>query len=282
MPNETVYPYVLPATVPYHRYALPVYGGTERVEFLYRYKRPTENLFLGKIKLSRIAIDMPTDVLSRVVKYFLNQYFLEEAKAEDIVNRVFPKLCWLTDEFLKFGFQYPISVHYNPRVKLNVIHPGSIRGIVYNLFRTTETADCLYFNTGGVKFEFLKDLRVVDKQELLDQADNIEIEVVADHGSIIPHINLNPSSVTPNVKQWHEFVRRRLTSPNFKIYTNVDMPLFKPWLVSESDATVKIYLDTTKVDESMDDVMLRSAILAVIGKPYKSTWLTITHMDSSV
>lgn len=280
MADETVYPYVLPPTQPYHLNALRVYGSAERIEFLYKTKRSTENLFLGNIDVSKLSLRTSEDVAPRVIKYFSENYYLDDKTTQDITKRVFPKLCWLTDEFLKSGFKYPISVHYNPRIQENVIHPGSIRGIVYNLFKKSNTAYCMYFNTGGVKFDFLNSLRVLDKQELLDQTSNMEIELVADHGSIIPHINLNSKVVKPSVSKWHDFIYRRLTSPSFSIYSNLDIEILKPWMCSERDACIKIYVDTTKINESIDDIMVKSAILAVIGKPYKSDWLTVTHINT--
>jgi hypothetical protein len=66
----------------------------------------------------------------------------------------------------------------------------------------------LYFNTGGVDFDFMKSLKIFKKEDVIQYTQNIEIELVADHGSIIPHFNLDVTSVVPNVEIWHDFIYR--------------------------------------------------------------------------
>lgn len=282
------YPYVLPPTDPYHFNAIPVFGTFERIEFFYKYKRASENLYIGNINAKHLKFSTASSHLSRVENYFLQKQYLDSEVPNDITKRLVPKLCWLTDSLFKTGFKYPVCVHYNPRIKENVIHPGSIRNLVINLFQTDYEVSCLYFNTGGVNFDFMQSLQIFSKDELSKYTKNLEIELVADHGAIIPHINLDgPTSqvaasaaIIPNVSKWHEFVYRRLISPSFTIFCNIDIGMLKPWYVAKvEDAEIEININPEKlqVNEVYDDIICKAVILSIIGKSYSSPALTIKH-----
>jgi hypothetical protein len=276
---KKLYPYLIPDQTPYHRESIPVYGSKERIEFFYKYKRPTENLYIGNIDLEHLALRPVSDFYDRFYNYFHRQQYLDETVAGDITKRLFPKICWLADSLFKTGFKYPVMTHYNPRTQTNVVHPGSIRSRVANLFQQNSTINCLYFNTGGVDFDFIKSLRVFKQDELLNHIDNIEIELVADHGSIIPHINLDVTSVQVNVKRWQEFVYRRLTSPTFTINRTAGIDLLSPWYVDCENTDIEIRIDEaiTLNRKVYNEVVCTAMILAVIGKSYSSELLTVTH-----
>jgi hypothetical protein len=184
--------------VHFHLETLPVYGTANRIEFLYKYKRPSENLYMGEIDVNNLLLTDTSSLLRSITEYFAKEHYLDNSIVTDNSKRLFPKVCWLTACFLKARFEYPVAVHYNPRIQQNIIHPGSIRNHVIKLFQNTPTVNCLYFNTGGVAFDFIESLRVIEQQELLDSA-NLVIELVADHGAIIPHINLDPNPMLPNI-----------------------------------------------------------------------------------
>jgi hypothetical protein len=273
---KNFYPYKLPSQEPFHLETIPVFGTEERIDFFYKYKRPTENLYIGEIDKTNLLLKNSDTILNSVVNYFIKQQFLNDDITNDLSGRIFPKICWLTDSFRKHGFKYPLSVHYNPRIQQNVIHPGSIRNHIIHLFHTTPTVNCLYFNTGGVEFDFIKSLRIFTNNELLRLKENIEIEMVADHGAIIPHINLDVVSVKPNVLIWQDFIRKRLASQTFTIYSNVDIEMFTPWSASEEEARIQIYVK----DKISADIVCICAILAVLGKSYESESLTVISKDS--
>lgn len=272
------YPYALTPTDPYHFNSIPVYGTIERIEFFYKYKRINENLYIGNINSKHLKFSTATDHISRIEDYFLKKQYLNSDITSDITKRLFPKLCWLTSALFKNGFIYPICSHYNPRIQQNVIHPGSIRNLVINLFLKDSEVYCLYFNTGGVDFDFIKSLKILTKDDLIEYTDNIEIELVADHGAIIPHINLDTTLLRPNVEKWHEFVYRRLTSPSFKIFCNKDIGILKPWYSSKEDANIEINIHSST--ETRDDIVCKCAILSVLGKSYESDAFSITHKFS--
>ena len=267
------YPYSLSPTTWFHLETIPVFGTEERVDFFHKYKRKTENLYIGNIHAKHLALRTSSDVIPRINDYFLQEQFLDENVPNDITKRLLPKICWLTDSFFKTGFTHPLLVHYNPRIQQNVIHPGSIRSIVIRLFHHTSDINCMYFNTGGVNFDFMKSLRILTRDELLSYKNTIEIEMVADHGSIIPHINLDIWAVKTNIKRWQEFVYRRLISPTFSIFCNQDIKILRPWRVAKAeDANIEIIIDT--VD---DDSICKAVILSIIGKSYSSPSLTVNH-----
>jgi len=267
------YPYSLSPTTWFHLETIPVFGTEERVDFFHKYKRKTENLYIGNIHAKHLALRTSSDVIPRINDYFLQEQFLDENVPNDITKRLLPKICWLADSFFKIGFTHPLLVHYNPRIQKNVIHPGSIRSIIIRLFHQTSSINCMYFNTGGVDFDFMKSLRILTRDELLSYKDSMEIEMVADHGSIIPHINLDIWAVKTNIKRWQEFVYRRLTSPTFSIFCNQDIKILRPWYVARvEDANIEII-----INEVNDDNICKAVILSIIGKSYSSSSLTVNH-----
>lgn len=275
---KNFYPYSLPDRVPFHLETIPVYGTTERIDFFYKYKRATENLYLGDIDKNHIVLKNSDPLLDTIKKYFRSKHYLKEILPSDLTSRVFPKVCWLVDSFFKHGFRHPLSAHYNPRIQQHVVHPGSIRNHVIKLFHSAPNIECLYFNTGGSEFDFMKNMRVFGKDELLTHKDAIEIELVADHGSIIPHINLDVVSVKPNIEKWQYFIYRRLMSSSFSIFSNID--ILKPWYASEQDANIQIYIKNEQQVTDWSALISKAVILAMIGRSYDSETLSIIHKNS--
>lgn len=274
---KDLYPYKIYQDAPFIRNSIPVYGSVERIEFFHRYKRPSEHLYIGDIDKDRLLLKDSSLLLRAITPYFLHKHYENETAVDDHYLKLFPKVCWLTDSLYKVGFKFPISVHYNPRIQQNVIHPGSIRNHIIKLFQETPPVKCLYFNTGGVEFDFIKELKIFTKEDLLEYKDILEIELVADHGSIIPHINLDPQSVKPNVVKWQEFIFRRLINATFSIFSNKEIEFLKPWYTTKDKATIEIEIGDVVSESEWSDIVCKCAILAIIGKSYKSEKLTVTH-----
>ena len=270
------YPYTIPKDVPFHREAIPVFGTVERIEFFYKYKRDNEKLYVGNIDKDNLLLKESNDLLNFIKNYFVEKHFENKNIVNDFNRRLFPKVCWLADTHFKQGFKYPISVHYNPRIRRNVIHPGSIRNHIIKLFQQEQPVKCLYFNTGGVKFNFINLLGIFSKGDLLEYVENLEIELIADHGSIIPHINLDPISVKPNIEKWQDFICTRLTSQEYRIFSNKPIDFLKPWCVAKAEANIEIIIGDVTNSE-WDDIQCKLAILTVLGKSYESEKLTVKH-----
>jgi len=267
---ENSYPYKLKPTEPFHLETIPVYGIEQRIEFFYNYKRTTENLYIGNIKKENLLLKSSEILLESITDYIKNKQFQNKDTVEDFNKRLFPKICWLSDSYLKSGFSHPLSVHYNPRIQSNVIHPGSIRNHVIKLFQKDDYVKCLYFNTGGVQFDFLKSMEVFK----LTPSDDLELELVADHGSIIPHINLDKNSVKPSIVQWNTFIGQRLSDPKFTIKANVDIEVLRPWMSNKGN--IEIDLVCNDQDEFIDDIC-RCLILSIIGHSFESDTLKVRH-----
>ena len=269
------HPYIIRPNTEFNLEPIPVFGTDNRIDFFYQYKRSTENLYLGNIDKKHLLLKRSGSLLDSINSYFINKQYESKEIVDDFGKRLFPKVCWLTDSFLKNGFRYPISVHYNPRLQTNVIHPGSIRNHVIKLFHQEPAVNCLYFNTGGVNFEYLNSLKIFNKEDLLKYKDCSYLELVADHTSIIPHINLDPGSVKPNIVNWQEFIYRRLISPTFTISANKKIDILRPWYVN-SNANIEITVGEVSELE-LDDITCKAAILAILGKSCETPELTVKH-----
>ncbi len=267
---ENSYPYKLNPSEPFHLETIPVYGTEQRIEFFYNYKRKTENLYIGNIKKENLLLKSSELLLKSITDYIKNKHYQDPDTVENFNKRLFPKICWLADTYLNSGFSHPLSVHYNPRIQSNVIHPGSIRNHIIKLFQKDDDVRCLYFNTGGVQFDFLESMEVFK----LTPSDDLEIELVADHGSIIPHINLDKHSVKSNVIQWNSFIRQRLSSSNFTIKANADIEVLRPWASTNGNIEIEIVCNNQK--EFTDDIC-RCLILSIIGRSFESNTLKVRH-----
>ena len=274
------YPYLLKKDNHFNLESIPINSVQKNINFFYTYKRSSENLYRGEIGKDHLLLKPSSSLLYEIIPFLIN--FEEYFRVIDIherSRRILPKICWLADSFFKNGLAQPICVHYNPRIQQNVIHPGGIRNHLIKLFHDLPTVDCFYFNTGGVKFDFMKELQVVSSEELLSCKETMYIHLVADHCSIIPHINLDPWSVNLNVEKWTEFIYRRLSNPNFKIYSNKTITHMEPWTTVNDEHAIEITIseNLNEWDPEWNDVVCKSIILSIIGKSYKSDLLTVVH-----
>ena len=274
---QNSYPSEILSRTPFHYETVLGYNTKDRIEFFYTNKLATENLYMGEIDKSHINIDDSVGLLNSFVNYFIKKQFLNENIFENVRFRTFPKMCWLTDSFIKRGFKYPLSVCYNTSTQKNIVNRGSNRMQVLSLFQNSPSINCLYFNTGGVKFDFMEPLRLFDRDELSSYEENLEIELVNESNSIVPRINLDIDSLKPNILIWQDFIRKRIASQTFTIYSNIGIEIFKPWAASEDEARIQIYV---KDYTSWSDIVCKCAILAIIGKSYDSDSLTVISKDS--
>ena len=277
---KKVYPYVIRSDEQFTLEQIPIPVTEEVVDFFYKYKRSVENLYIGEIHTKHLLLKDSGSLLKAIEIYFNKKQYLEENISDDFSKRLFPKICWLASTSIDAELKHPIAVHYNPRQEQNVIHPGSIRNHILKLFRPTSMVKSLYFNTGGVEFEFMKTMTIVDKESLLSYKDKMHMYLVADHCSIIPHINLDAYSVRPSIQKWQKYLHLRLTSPTFTIFCNTNIKMLTPWTTLENDANIHITIGSPGPGETTEDLLCKSIILAILGKPYYSESLTVTHKNS--
>jgi len=268
---EKPYPYFLSPEGRYHLHMAPIGSLMDRLDFFYKYKRPSENIYRGMIGKTDVSFEGMAYVLKIFTEYLTNDYYQHPANRDtNLPIKLFPKLCWLTDEYLSGGFKHPVCLHYNPRTRKNVMHPGSTRNYVLDLFHKKFKLECLYFNTGGVEFDFMRSMKVVEKEELL-RYQNLHMNIAFDHCSTIPHINLDDQCITDNIPVWQERVKSKLSDPSFRIYMDNEIEILKKWQSSEEDASVKIYIE----NPTNRNEIVRACLLAVTGHAYQSETLKV-------
>lgn len=89
-------------------------------------------------------------------------------------------------------WEYPINVHYNPRLDIFVCHPGSVRAQILSLVNAKTTL--VYYHTidkSIIPTGKLKPVRLNDIRQRYDKAINIDIGFIPDHGALIPQISFD-------------------------------------------------------------------------------------------
>jgi hypothetical protein len=265
------YPYALPPESRYWLNAANIGSTNDNIDFFYKYKKASENLHLGKISPKLFDIEGSEYILNNFLNYLNNSFFLQPAtKNSNVTLKQFPKLCWLTDSYFREGFLHPVCVHYNPRIQCNVMHPGSTRNHIINLFHDGTDIDCLYFNTGGVVFDFLKNMILVGKHQLLAYP-NVSMSVVFDHCSTIPHVNVEGHTPLDYIPFWQTRIKNRFTESNFKVYMNKRIPHLLNWYTNDESVDIRVYID----DVTNKNDVVKACLLVAIGKPYTSPTLTV-------
>jgi len=266
------YPYTLPVTARYHLRPTQVGNAEEALDFFYKYKRPTENLYVGEMdRTCNIDFEGSGYALDMITKYINGRLFFEEVTRDsNLSNKLVPKLCWLTSSYLESGFEYPVCIHYNPRTQHNVMHPGATRNYILNLFHGNRPIKCLYFNTGGVEFNFLKTMKVIKKSTLLSYP-HISVNIILDHCSTIPHINLENTSITDNVPVWGQKLKERFGDSSFKIYMNKQIPFLSQWATDDETVSTRVYIEDLKNKTDL----VKAFLLVATGNPYSSSTLKV-------
>jgi hypothetical protein len=270
--ESTKYPYLLAPTGRFYLRPTPVGNVEETLDFYYKYKRPTENLYIGKIdKTCNIDFEGSGYVLAMLTKYIDDSLFLKEVHRDsDLSIKLIPKLCWLTSSYLEKGLEHPVCIHYNPRIQRNVMHPGATRNHIINLFHGNQPIKCLYFNTGGVEFDFLKTMQIIKKSTLLSYP-HISVNIILDHCSTIPHVNLEDKSIVDNITVWGQHLNERFGNSSFKLYMNNQIPFLSRWATEDETVSTRVYIKDLK---NKDD-LVRAFLLVATGKTYSSPTLRV-------
>jgi hypothetical protein len=256
-------------TTPYINSGLNI-NAVDSIELFYKAKKNVENLYTGYIKTSLLY---KYDLIHDITEYLRDRRFLQTFHPTEFYSTseyLFPKCCWLADSIIKNGVVNPLSVHYNPRIQQHVSHPGQTRSYIAHLFQP-DTVNCVYFNTNGVKFSWMKHFSILEKSQLLD----LKLEhfkLGTDHGALIPQLFFgNRSETLTNIFEYHAFIKNRLSDMKFRIKSNVPIYPLEYWTTSDNTAPIEISIKNTR---DPDDVV-RACILSVLGKPYKSNTLEV-------
>lgn len=183
-----------------------------------------EELRVGEIPLHQINVDLVSCGGMNLYKFITSRSWEVPPDKWNPIgdSQAFYKMMWLASEYLEHkSFQSPLCVHYNPRLQKNVVHPGHGRATVMNYLEEdlTKPTTCLYFNTGGTQPDFWDDLGSVEVDDLIVQG--WDINLVPDHGSMIPHCNYEgtpETKIVPNAGSWHRKIYQDAQTEKFKIY----------------------------------------------------------------
>lgn len=263
-----VYYKILPDT-PYLGSELNI-DNADSIELFYKAKKSAENLYSGYIKTNLLA---KYNFIGDITAYFRDRKFLQTFHPSESCSPneyQFAKCCWLASSIVTDGLTNPLSVHYNPRLQKHVVHPGQTRSYIAHLFQT-DTVPCLYFNTSGVKFSWMKYFSIVEKPQLITLNPS-HFSLAADHGALIPHLFFgNQTNTLTEVFKYHAFIRDRLSDMKFCIKSNVPIYPLEYWTTSDNTAPIEIFIK----DPRISDDVVRACILSVLGRPYKSDTLEV-------
>ena len=269
--NDTLY---LTNTLPVH--------GQDLVD-LYKkcWSLNNEHAWYGHIPKDDLHFDNIT-----VTKNILNRYFTKHKyqkhpdkisvydKCEDSDAEFFAKLVWLTHEYFSGnGFSMPVGVHYNPRLKCNVIHPGGSRNQILHLF-AKDKVEAMYFNTGGVEPAWLSTMKKVDIEDLILNQE-WAAGAVPDHGSLIPHFSKKTHWIPVGIKRFQRRLYDMLyaSSQFFQIHCNENLEYLYQWQANSNlhcDVEVVAHETLSEVDQ------IKISLLALAGANYKDKNYTVT------
>jgi hypothetical protein len=243
-------------------------NSNESIDLFYQLKKDIEYIFYGKVDNLLL---FRYNFLSDITAYLKEKKFLQPLHQSSSNERQFAKCCWLADSIIDNGIIDPVSIHYNPRMQQHIVHPGQSRIYISQLFRP-EAINCLYFNTSGVRFSWMKKFVTVNKESLIEMHPSY-VTVSADHGSIIPHIYFgNQPNTLNSVLKYHDMIKHRLSDKNFQIKSNIKIDPLEHWLTDSDTAPIEITIKTKKFS---DDDVVRACILAVLGRPWTSDTLEV-------
>lgn len=183
---------------------------------------PREKTYLGEIE----------EVYRNCKMFFLGKHHKKDIPDDYIWDyefqgylEHFPKIVWLTNEYIKSdkNFKNAICSHWNPRGGVINIHPGGCRQLVLHLFGK-EGIPAFFFNTSEYYDTWMDDLREVDIDELYNTTP-WQGDVVADHGTLIPHLIRDTDLIPAGKDKWFKKIRQKYES-GWKIYIQNNMTIF--------------------------------------------------------
>lgn len=178
-------------------------------------KLPNENLYLSYIDYNDIFV-RDWNYLYKSTNNFFNKKLNSEYNHEN--DFYFSKSCWLTSELIKNGhFRSYVTAHYNPRLKKIIIHPGSARYKILNLFNNTKQP-FIFWNTNEVEYDWMykKDIIPFDTNYQLFK--DYDFTIRPDHGSLIPHFTLRKDGPMDDASiEYYKHIQKILNNLKIKL-----------------------------------------------------------------
>ena len=170
-----------------------------------------------------------------ILNYKMKDYYTYQAQVENYIKAV-----WLAHDFIvNKGFKNPVGCFWNPRNHNWSVHPGGSRQKILKLFGD-ENIETLCFNTGGVSCEFKKIFTSFDDITSYYNSNDISLVIVADHGSLIPHIHFDQEQIFSSVKYYYNLIKDFYNTTS--IESNFDMSQYG-YIKPKRGRKIKITLD---------------------------------------
>ena len=226
----------------------------------FRYKHNDEFLGLATLEKHQLHFDTVKELQADIQNFFtvgiVNEPIWEKidytktsefTKTYKLPIENFCKLVWLTRAYINNkGLRDPIGVHYDIDLDKWVIHPGGSRQKVIHLFHRN-SVPVLAFNTGGKRIKFDKIFENFAQLQGYYQNPELHLVVVADHGTLIPHVHFSTGNTLINEVR-KVYTRCKKFYSNYAIEANFDLEYYNYKTPSRSK---KIYVeldDPTDID----------------------------------
>ncbi len=205
---------------------------------------------------------MHRSALPPVCPYTIDPFSKETSTWRSEVE-IYTKLVWLTNEYIQdYKFKNPMGAHWNPTIQKFVIHPGSIRQAVFNLFGPEE-ATFITFNTSGIDIDWIKKYPTYESLSA-DYPVDLGTAYCDDHNTIIPHIHIQTKTISLAISRLHPIIKDFYTST--KIEANFDLSLtgYNKNIVKNPKWVANVEVD----DPSCDSDILKAMMLLPTQKFY--------------
>lgn len=225
-------------------------------KLFWKYKFDNENLGLAKLDKSKTFFDELDSVKGQISQFLSRGLHLDfPTDCFDTGNvknyqkdyqwpiERYCKLVWLTHDYIKNKqLENPVGAHWDTLINKWIIHPGGSRQHIIQLFYK-DTFEALAFNTGGKEIKFDKIFLSEEKLNNYYNTTQLHMVVVADQGSLIPHVHFNTNQYIINsVEYYHMHLKKFFNT--YKLIANFDLLSFDYIAPKKSKHTIKITLDS--------------------------------------
>jgi hypothetical protein len=233
-----------------------------------KYKSIDEDLYLVDIPKEEFLYTSDDTIVDSIVRYLtIGKTYQAHQVIRNSTNdwqRTFEsylKFVWLTESYLNNEIKFPVGGHWNSRIERNVFHPGGARNVILKLFHNGPIKT-VYFNTNGVQFNWLNNIKSITVDELEQvYSHKVQFILTADHGSLIPHVHFDAQSIDNTIPDYHLRIVKMLENNIYINYSLDDRFKNLPFTGSEN-SPIRILF---KEPPSLED-QFRALILWPINK----------------